>query len=109
MNWPPVKAWTSKFNIEGQFHFVAINYGGKNTDKWVVLMSVLDSSLIMKVSLTQLYDPVSWEPGWVENNYSKCAKSVDINPKKRTIYNTNPSNDSGLTMPITKDFIRPWF
>ena len=28
MIWPPVKAWTSKFPIKGNIHFVAINYGG---------------------------------------------------------------------------------
>ena len=40
MIWPPVKAWTSKVSIDGQVHFVAINYGGKLLNRWVVLMSV---------------------------------------------------------------------
>ena len=109
MNWPPVKAWTSNINIEGQFHFVAINYGGKDLDRWVILMSVLDSRLVIKVSWDQLDDSVNWEPGWVEDNYSKSPKLVNIRSDKRTIINTYPSNDSGLTIPITKDFVRPWF
>ena len=56
MIWPPVKAWTSKLYIEDQLHFVAINYGGKLLDRWVVLMSVLDSSVVVKVSCSQLVD-----------------------------------------------------
>ena len=109
MNWPPVKAWTSKAYIEKKRHFVAINYGGELIDRWVVLMSVIDSSVVIKVSWAQLVDPSDWECGWVENNQSDSSKLVD---SKCEIRNTNfsyPSIDSGLTIPITKNFIRPWF
>ena len=50
MIWPPVKAWTSTSYQNGQVHFVAINYGGKLLDRWVILMSVLDSGNVQKVS-----------------------------------------------------------
>ena len=30
-------------------------------------------------------------------------------PVKRTTKSINPSTDSGLTIPITKDISRPWF
>ena len=109
MNWPPVKAWTSKINIEGQVHFVAINYGGKALERWVILMSVLDSGLVIKVNWSKLVDPAKWEPGWDKNNFSISSKLVDIKAGKRNINFIYPSNDSGLTIPITKDFIRPWF
>ena len=108
MIWPPLKAWTSKFLIEGQTHFVAISYGGTLEDRWVILISVLDSSLVVKVSWSQLIDSSYWECGWNERNCSKNFK--DINTiEKITDANTHLSIDSGLTIPITKDSIRPWF
>ena len=83
MNWPPVKAWTSKLSIEGQIHFVAINYGGKLLERWVILMSVIDSSLVLKVRWSKLIDPLNWEPGWDETKFSKCSKLLDIKAGKR--------------------------
>ena len=109
MIWPPVKAWTSKLYIEHQLHFVAINYGGKLLDRWVVLMSVLDSSVVVKVSWSQLVDSSNWQCGWIENNYSNPSQLVNIKGEIRTTNYTHPSDDSGLTIPITKNIIRPWF
>ena len=109
MIWPPVKAWTSKVIIKGQVHFVAINYGGRLQNKWVVLISVLDSGVVVKVSWSHLVDSSNWEPGWDEINYlesSKLAKNkIDFN----TTSFSHPSNDSGLTIPISDNSIRPWF
>ena len=108
MIWPPVKAWTSKFSVKGEFHFVAINYGGELQKKWIILMSVIDSSVVVKVSWSQLIDSSYWECGWNERNCPKNFK--DINTiEKITDANTHLSIDSGLTIPITKDSIRPWF
>ena len=109
MFWPPGKAWTSKLCIQGEFHFVAINYGGKLENRWVIMMSVLNSSVIVEVSWLQLVDLSKWESGWDENNYLTLSKSVN---RKYKLKNTNCihlSSDSGLTIPITKDIIRPWF
>ncbi len=108
MIWPPVKAWTSKFLIRGHRHFVAINYGGDLKDRWVVLISVLDSSVGVKVSWSQLVDSSNWEFGWCENNCSNNSKVVK-NSEIITNSCKNLSIDSGLTIPITQDFIRPWF
>tara|TARA_B100000902_G_C26481658_1_gene515059 strand:+ start:34 stop:372 length:339 start_codon:yes stop_codon:yes gene_type:complete len=109
MIWPPVKAWTSKVEIEGQAHFVAINYGGKLLKRWVFLMSVIDSSVVVKVSWSKLVDSSIWEAGWDEITNLESSKLVD---NKRDIKATElsyPSIDSGLTMPISKRTIRPWF
>ena len=108
MIWPPVKAWTSKARIDGKSHFVAINYGGNLLNKWVILMSVIDSSVVLKVSWSQLVDSSNWQSGWDEIN---CTESSDLaNNKKdmKTSDLSNPSIDSGLTIPITKNTIRPW-
>ena len=109
MNWPPVKAWTSLYMIEGQVHFVAINYGGELVDRWVILMSVLDSALIVKVLWSQLLDSSKWVCGWDENNYSKPSKTMSKKDIIETTYCSKLSDDSGLTIPITKNTIRPWF
>ncbi len=108
MIWPPVKAWTSKICIDGQVHFVAINYGGKTQDRWIVFMSVIDSSVVVKVSWPQLVDPTMWKCGWDENSYLNSSKLVDNKVEIRTNCE-HLSTDSGLTVPITKSIIRPWF
>ena len=109
MTWPPVKAWTSKKNIDNQLHFVAINYGGGLLERWIVLMSVLDSSLVVKVAWSELVDSSNWESGWDENNPPKSSQLVNSKCKIITTDCTNPSFDSGLTIPITKRVIRPWY
>ena len=109
MIWPPNKAWTSSISIEGQFHFVAINYGGELENRWVILMSVIDSSVVVKVSWAKLVNSSNWESGWHEINYLESSKLVD---KKNDIKSTELSYlsiDSGLTIPISKNTIRPWF
>ena len=108
MIWPPLKAWTSNIYIEGQVYFVAINYGGRLYDRWVIMMSVLDSSVVVKISWKELCDPSFWKCGWDEKCYSNPSKIVN-KCKIETSEFTYPSCDSGLTIPITKNIIRPWF
>ncbi len=72
-------------------------------------MSVIDSSIVVKVSWSKLVDSSFWEPGWDEINISEKFNLI-IN--KNYEFNTElpcPSIDSGLTIPITKNTIRPWF
>ena len=109
MIWPPVKAWTSKSYINGQLHFVAINYGVELQKRWVILMSVLDSSVVVKLSWAQLGNSSNWESGWKDK--SRINSSNEVYNKCEIINNNcmNLSLDSGLTIPITKKFIRPWF
>ena len=108
MIWPPLKAWTSKKPIEGQRHFVAINYGGEPLERWVILMSVLDSEVVIKVVFPKLVDPSNWKCGWDENNYLDSSAFSNSKVETRTNNCLHPSVDSGLTIPITKNFIRPW-
>jgi len=109
MTWPPVKAWTSKVQIHGQVHFVAINYGGELLNRWVILMSVIDSSVIVKVLWSQLVDLSDWEDGWHEIKRIETSKSVENKIDSKTTNSSHPSADSGLTIPISKNIIRPWF
>tara|TARA_Y100001968_G_scaffold236605_1_gene219908 strand:- start:678 stop:1016 length:339 start_codon:yes stop_codon:yes gene_type:complete len=109
MIWPPLKAWTSKVSIDGQFHFVAINYGGKFSKRWVILMSVLDSNVVVKALWSQLVDLSNWEPGWNEVNFLESYQLVDNKRDSKNTEFPNPSFDSGLTIPINENTIRPWF
>ncbi len=109
MIWPPVKAWTSKQIIDGYVHFVAINYGGKLQNRWVILMSVLDSRVVVKADWSQLLDSSKWKSGWDENNTTNYSRLTTNQAIKRINSFQYPSIDSGLTIPITKKNIRPWF
>ena len=108
MIWPPAKAWTSKFEIAGQVHFVAINYFEDSQEKWVVLMSVIDSNLVIKVSWSQLIDSSNWLPGWDEISNIESSELCNKGNFKAIDF-PSPSADSGLTIPISKNTIRPWF
>ena len=109
MIWPPVKAWTSKINLNGQIYFVAINYGGDLLKRWVLLMSVLDSNVVVKVPWSQLVDISNWEAGWDEINYREPCELVTYKSDVETTNFSYPSIDSGLTIPISEKTIRPWF
>ncbi len=109
MIWPPVKAWTSKINLNGQIHFVAINYGIELSKRWVLLMSVIDSTVVVKVPWSQLVDLSKWEAGWDGTNYRESSELVNIKSDVKTTRFSHPSIDSGLTIPISEKTIRPWF
>ena len=109
MIWPPVKAWSSKVCLNGHIHFVAINYGGELPRRWVLLMSVLDSTVVVKVPWSQLVDLSNWEAGWNEINYRESSELVNNKIDVKTTNFTHPSIDSGLTIPISEKTIRPWF
>ncbi len=109
MIWPPIKAWSSKVAIRGNFHFVAINYGGKLLKRWVVLMSVVDSDLVVKVSWSQLVESANWECGWNESNDLNSSEIVNNRDGIQITNCIHPSTDSGLTIPLSKKTIRPWF
>ena len=109
MIWPPVKAWTRKYPIKGKKHFVAINYGGNTSNRWVVLVSVIDARIAIKVPWSQLENKCKWIQGWEENNYNNSSVSDNKQIKVINCNSINPSIDSGLTVPITKGMIRPWF
>ena len=109
MVWPPVKAWTSKIYINGQVHFVAINYGGKLLRRWVALMSVVDSSVVVKVSWSKLVDLSIWEAGWDERNLIDSSEIVCNKNIEETAEFSPLSIDSGLTIPINQKAVRPWF
>jgi len=109
MIWPPVKAWTSKVYINDQVHFVAINYGGELLDRWIVMMSVIDSAIVVKISWSHLVTLSNWEPGWDDRRQLELSKLTNNISDTKTIGYIHPSADSGLTIPISENNIRPWF
>ena len=109
MIWPPVKAWTSKVKINDQVCFVAINYGGSSLNRWVLLMSVIDSNILVKVPWSELVDSSNWESGWGKTNFLEINKVVVNKNDTKNTELSYASIDSGLTIPISKNNIRPWF
>ena len=115
MRWPPNKAWTSSSLRQGYRHFVAINYGGKGKDRWVILVSELDGNIRLKVLWDEMKDPANWITGWLQ---LPKDQSIDISEEKSIIEAEeifslgaclHPSEDSGLRIPSSIHSIRPWF
>jgi tryptophan-rich hypothetical protein len=105
--WPPIKAWTKKTKLYGVRHFVAINYGGELNDRWIILTSVLDGNVSIRIFLSDLEDPSKWIEGWEQNDYFNTPVALEKQSDSNLC--THPSEDSGLSIPITKKNIRPWF
>ena len=108
MIWPPIKAWTCKSGINGHVHFVAINYGSELLNKWVILMSVIDSRIVIKISWSELKSSSNWGSGWDNLEIPESSK-LKNNINFETTDLNYASDDSGLTIPINKNNIRPWF
>ncbi len=114
MYWPPNKAWTSTSLRKGYRHFVAINYGGEKSDRWVSLVSVLDGKARFRVSLAELKDPQKWVSGWqaMPREESNPTPAIDETSSAWKAENQSnclhPSNDSGLIIPSSVN-PRPWF
>ena len=96
-------------NNKGMCVNVAINYGGELLRRWVVLMSVIDSTVVVKVLWSQLVDLSCWEAGWDGRSYIETSKLVNNISEVKTTDFSHPSIDSGLTIPISEKTIRPWF
>lgn len=116
MNWPPNKAWTSTDLRLGYRHFVAINYGGKGKDRWVILASVLEADSRLKVSWNELNDKERWNTGWAQlprdeaNPASNLEKTLSgISNESQEYLCLHPSSDSGLFIPSHDKELRRWF
>ena len=115
MNWPPTKAFTSTKSIYGFRHFVAINYGGKGTTRWVNLVSVLDGNIRFRVLWKDLENTNLWSSGWQElsRNESNSPNLNNNEAKSKDYYLEQAclhlSLDSGMNIPLEKNSTRKWF
>ena len=115
MRWPPNKSWTSTSLRKGFRHFVAINYGGKGPDRWVLLVSVLDGKSRFRVPWVELKDISKWHTGWlpmsrdeanpIDNKYHYSEEN-DSTSNQTCLH---ASRDSGLLIPSSIKNPRPWF
>ena len=106
MRWPPNKAWTSCYEICGLRHFVAINYGGKLANRWVLLVSVLDGNVRLKVGWDDITNTDKWESGWLA-----IAHHQRINPEGSSSPENiclHASDDSGFLAGLSHQEVRPW-
>ena len=114
MRWPPNKSWTCFSPVKGFRHFVAINYGGKGSSRWIDMVSVLDSKANIRIAWKDLKNPTLWISGWKqlpkEDSHCLQNKSKDLfdNFSKGIQPCLHPSGDSGLQVPLTDVDIRPW-
>ena len=114
MKWPPIKSWTSRRPINGYRHFVAINYGGIGPERWINMVSVLDGRVRLKVSWSEVNSHKIWLEGWGEkesntgdfSNHSLESESSAT--KLNQVACLHPSEDSGLSLPVSKRTLRTW-
>ena len=115
IKWPPNKAWTSINLINGQRHFVVINYGIDQNKYFVNLVSVIDSNICFILNFNELRNKSLWIPGWQDFEKDITNKEIDFNSpnyctKKYIKGCLHPSDDSGLNInsESSKEF-RTWF
>ncbi len=113
-DWPPIKAWTSNYPINGHRHFVAINYYQVKNNYWVVFVSVVDSKTCFHIKFNCLKDSSDWFPGWINSGFDQELEDLKNNSfikdcsvlGKDCLY---PSEDSGLYLPCNETKCRLWF
>ncbi len=106
MQWPPNKAWTSASLREGFRHFVAVHYGGRGTDRWVHLVSVIDPEARLRVPWQEMKDPCLWTSGWLQlpREEANPAATVPGAPA------SGKDHEAASCLHPSKDFdARPWF
>ncbi len=114
MKWPPPKSWTSTSSREGFRHFVAINYGEEQYQRWVNLVAVLDGTVCLRLSWDELQDSSLWNVGWevlsrdVANPTTQKFISRDANDLNSKEACLHPSDDSGLIIPCICRSSRGW-
>lgn len=111
MRWPPNKAWTSTTPRKGFRHFVAINYGGRGKDRWVSMVSVLDSQSCFCIRWDELKDKTKWISGWMQLSRDEAISNSSLDLLEETDNKSclHPSSDSGLSIPLEEGIVRPWF
>ena len=79
--------WTSKEDINGLRHFVLVNELVEKNKNYLVLVSVLDDQVNLKIPKLELDNSEKWEVGW-----SELMKSESITEKylefKKSIVNS---------------------
>ncbi len=107
IQWPPIKAWTSINFVEGYKHFVAINYGGQDLDRWINLVSVIDGNIRLKIYWKDANNESKWIQGWIDLAKKDSIKITDYSLTSNFCC-LHPSQDSGLKIPSNSDIIRDW-
>ncbi len=64
MPWKPAEAWTSLTPRSGRRHFRVVLQGGRGSERWVELASLLEPQVRLRESWTQLQDKAQWQSGW---------------------------------------------
>ena len=57
--------WTSKKNINGLRHFVLVNETQEKENMIILMVSVLDSEINLKITYEELINSGKWHKGWI--------------------------------------------
>ena len=90
--------WTSKNSIIGLRHFVLVNSTVEKKQKLYLMVSVIDSSVNLKISYKELFNSGNWEKGWlnlplnesITKDYTRF-KSLNKNKEIDKIFLTDDS------------------
>ena len=57
--------WTSNKHINGLRHFVLVNNEEENSQKILLMVSVVDCEINLKITLKELLNSGNWQKGWL--------------------------------------------
>tara|TARA_Y100001968_G_scaffold331773_1_gene387626 strand:+ start:26615 stop:26914 length:300 start_codon:yes stop_codon:yes gene_type:complete len=81
--------WTHKKNICGLKHFVLVNQFEIRNELYVLLVSVLDSNVNLKIPKIELENSGEWIIGWQQFNKSESITSDYNNYLKANLHKIN--------------------
>ena len=58
--------WTSKKSIKGLRHFVLVNKIKQKGQIYLLMVSVIDCEINLKISYKELFNSGNWEKGWLK-------------------------------------------
>lgn len=83
LSWKPALAWTSRHPREGRRHFRVVLQGGRGSERWVELVSVLTPAVRLRQSFRDLQDRSQWQSGW-QSIPPDAEESSDVMPEPMT-------------------------
>ena len=58
--------WTSKKSIKGLRHFVLVNKIKQKGQIYLLMVSVIDCEINLKISYKELFNSGNWDKGWLQ-------------------------------------------
>ena len=75
--------WTSKTPINGLRHFVLVNETREKRNRIILMVSVLDSEINLKITYSELINSGNWDKGWINLPKIESVTQEYVNYKSR--------------------------